>query len=526
MPDFAAAGKAPAKHKTRAESPPDRPRQRKNRSLWPLATFPPRPGLSILTASDVAIADAYWSRSEETIILSQLIISVSGLRGVVGKSLTPEIAIRYATAFAEGLPQGAILIGRDGRESGPMLAAALTAGLTALGRDVIDAGVVATPTLGVLVRTRGAAAGIQISASHNPAQYNGLKLFSAEGRVLPADAGQTVLDRYRQMEAGGRWPAADLPAAWATFDRLGTVSLAGDTTSEHIESVLRLVDVAAIRRRRFRVLLDSNHGAGGVAGAPLLNELGCHTILLGGQADGSFAHTPEPTAENLAGILSQVPALDAQIGFCTDPDADRLAIIDEKGRYLGEEYTLALCVDHVLRRRPGPIVTNCSTSRMSEDLAAKYGVPFYRSAVGEANVVDAMLAHGAVLGGEGNGGVIDPRVVLVRDSVVGMALVLDAMAARELPVSRLADELPRYEIVKTKVTLPAERIAGALASLEKHFAQAACDRLDGVRFDWPGKWLLVRASNTEPIVRAIAEAPTAAEAQALCNRAVTALSAG
>jgi len=460
--------------------------------------------------------------------LSPLIISVSGLRGVVGESLTPEVAIRYACAFAGGLPPGAVLIGRDGRSSGPMLAAALSAGLTALGRDVIDAGIVATPTLGVLVRARGAAAGIEISASHNPPQYNGLKLFSAEGRVLPADAGKKVLDRYRQMEAGGKTSTArEAPAAdWATYDRLGTVALAGDTTSEHIEAVLRLVDVAAIRRRRFRVLLDANHGAGSVAGSPLLAELGCHKIVLGGQADGRFDHTPEPTAENLAGILGQVPALDAQIGFCTDPDADRLAIIDERGRYLGEEYTLALCVDHVLRRRPGPIVTNCSTSRMAEDLAKKYGVPFYRSAVGEANVVDAMLAHDAALGGEGNGGVIDPRVVLVRDSVVGMALVLDAMAARDLPVGHLADDLPRYEIVKTKVTLPAERIAGALAALEKHFALAPCDRLDGVRFDWPGKWLLVRPSNTEPVVRAIAEAPTAAEAQALCNRAVTALSAG
>jgi len=458
--------------------------------------------------------------------LSPLIISVSGLRGVVGESLTPEVAIRYASAFAQGLPPGAVLIGRDGRSSGPMLAAALTAGLTALGRDVIDAGVVATPTLGVLVRARGAAAGIEISASHNPPQYNGLKLFSAEGRVLPADAGQKVLDRYRQMIAGKSSTGGGSAADWAAYDQLGTVSVAGDTTSEHIEAVLRLVDVAAIRRRRFRVLLDANHGAGSVAGSPLLAELGCHTILLGGHADGRFAHTPEPTAENLAGILAQVPALDSQIGFCTDPDADRLAIIDERGRYLGEEYTLALCVDHVLRRRPGAIVTNCSTSRMAEDLAKKYGVPFFRSAVGEANVVDAMLAHDAALGGEGNGGVIDPHVVLVRDSVVGMAIVLDAMTARELPVGHLADDLPRYEIVKTKVTLPAERIAGALASLEKHFAGAVCDRLDGVRFDWPGKWLLVRASNTEPVVRAIAEAPTAAEAQALCNRAITALSAG
>ncbi len=272
--------------------------------------------------------------------------------------------------------------------------------------------------------------------------------------------------------------------------------------------MLSLVDVAAIRRRRFRVLLDANHGAGGVAAVPLLEALGCQAILLGGQTDGRFEHTPEPTAENLASVLGQMPAVDAQIGFCTDPDADRLAIIDQQGHYLGEEYTLALCVDHCLRHRPGPIVTNCSTSSMSQDLAAKYGVPFYRSAVGEANVVDAMLAHGATLGGEGNGGVIDPRVVLVRDSVTAMALVLDAMAARHLPINRLVDELPRYEIVKTKVTLPAARSADALAALDRHFADAACDRLDGLRLDWPGKWLLVRASNTEPIVRAIAELPS------------------
>ncbi len=200
-------------------------------------------------------------------------------------------------------------------------------------------------------------------------------------------------------------------------------------------------------------------------------------------------------------------------------------MIDERGRYLGEEYTLALCADHQLRRTPGPVVTNCSTSRMTEDLAARYGVPFFRSAVGEANVVDMMLARQAVLGGEGNGGVIDPRVVLVRDSFVGMALVLDAMAARGLAVGKLANELPRYEIVKTKIVLPRERIAPALAALARHFPTATADQLDGVRLDWPGKWLLVRASNTEPIVRAIAEAPTAAEALQLCNEAAAVLEA-
>jgi phosphomannomutase len=211
------------------------------------------------------------------------------------------------------------------------------------------------------------------------------------------------------------------------------------------------------------------------------------------------------------------------VGFCQDPDADRLAVIDEQGRYLGEEYTLALCADHVLRSRRGPVVTNCSTSQMTEDLAARYGVPFARSAVGEANVVDQMLARGAVLGGEGNGGVIDPRVGLVRDSFVGMALVLDAMAARGEPVSRLADELPRYEIVKTKIALGTEPLGPQLEALARHFADAAVDRLDGLRLDWPGKWLLVRGSNTEPIVRAIAEAPTRGEAQRLCDEAAAVL---
>jgi phosphomannomutase len=289
--------------------------------------------------------------------------------------------------------------------------------------------------------------------------------------------------------------------------------------------VTATVNLERIRQRRFRVLLDANHGAGSLVGKQLLEHLGCEVVILGAEPNGLFAHTPEPTAENLATVLASVPAEKAQIGFCQDPDADRLAIIDESGTYLGEEYTLALCVDHELRRRKGPIVTNCSTSRMSQDLAEKHGVPFYRSAVGEANVVDCMMQHNAVLGGEGNGGAIDPRVGWVRDSFAGMALVLDAMASRDLPISQLASELPRYEIVKTKIELAPEKIAPGLQALKQHFADAQADTLDGLRLDWPDKWLLVRASNTEPIVRAIAEAPTQAAAQQLCDQAALVLSA-
>jgi phosphomannomutase len=342
-----------------------------------------------------------------------------------------------------------------------------------------------------------------------------LKLFNAAGRVIPASEGQAVLDRYRDNETASEWQA---------WEKIGKINSIDDTTSAHVELINAICDVKKIRSRKFSVLLDANHGAGSVLGRVLLEHLGCEVAVLGGTPDGHFSHPPEPTAENLSTLPQAMMQHSAVIGFCQDPDADRLAVLDEAGRYLGEELTLAMCVDHELRRNPGPIVTNCSSSRMSEDLAEKYGVPFFRSKVGEANVVDVMLENKAILGGEGNGGVIDPRVVLVRDSFVGMALLLDAMAARDLPISALADELPQYAIHKSKISLPAEQVPAALDKLEKHFKEANPDRMDGLRLDWSNKWLLVRASNTEPIVRAIAEAPTVEEAQELCDAAASAIS--
>ncbi len=463
--------------------------------------------------------------------MSEPIISVSGLRGIVGESLTPEIAVRYAAGFVSTLPPGPIVLTYDGRESGPMFVKAIAKLLAELGREVVSFGVAATPTTGVLVQQlRSPAGGIQISASHNPAEWNGIKLFSAAGRVIPAAVGEEVMKKYLAA------PAVPVGRTKST----GTVFDQKNSWARHLSLIDRTIDVERIRARRFRVLLDSNHGAGSIVGAPLLFGLGIEplpdiakrrrvpfgeAILLGAEPNGLFAHMPEPTAENLASILTKVIDNKCDIGFCQDPDADRLAVIDESGRYIGEEYTLAICVNHVLSKTPGPVVTNCSTSRMTEDLAKKYAVPFFRSAVGEANVVDCMLQHNAVIGGEGNGGVIDPRIVLVRDSFTAMALILDAMAARNLPVSALADELPRYEICKTKISLPREKLPAGFATLEKHFSDAKPDRLDGLRLDWPNKWLLVRGSNTEPIVRTIAEAPTAAEAQRLCDEAATELTA-
>ena len=457
--------------------------------------------------------------------MSELIISVSGLRGIVGETLTPEVAMRYVAAFAAIAPEGDILVARDSRPSGEMLSQAIRAALHSRGRKTIDAGIAATPTAGVLTRHCRAAGAVMITASHNPAPYNGLKLFSAEGRVIPAREGQKVLERFRSGDGNG---ARGEGRAGAAKNEAWNVESGAEQQlppSPHLAAVLAVIEIERVRRRRFRVLLDSNHGAGGILGRRLLEELGCQVTVLGEEPHGRFAHTPEPTAENLAGVLADVSREAAAVGFCQDPDADRLAVIDETGRYVGEEYTLALCVEHVLRRRKGPIVANCASSRMSADIARRHGVPHFRAAVGEANVVDAMLAHGAVFGGEGNGGPIDPRVGYVRDSFVGMALLLDAMAEREMPVSRLADELPRYEIVKTKFALQPEKLPAALVALEKRFAGAASDRLDGLRLDWPGRWLLVRGSNTEPIVRAIAEAPTAAEAADLCRHAAEVIAA-
>jgi phosphomannomutase len=451
---------------------------------------------------------------ERTGILAEPIISVSGLRGIVGETLTPEVAMRYAAAFAAIAPPGDILVGRDSRPSGRMLSLAVLAALQALGRTTIDAGIVATPTAGVLLRHCNAAGGIEITASHNPSPYNGLKLFSADGRVIPAQSGQEILDRYRTGTP-----------AWLPHDRLGGNLRCDDTITPHLLAVLDTVNAERIRKCRFRVVLDSNGGAGSILGRRLLHELACRVTLLGEEPDGQFAHPAEPTAENLVGVLHAVTEAGADVGFCQDPDADRLAVIDHTGRYIGEEYTLAMCVDHVLRQQKGPIAANCASSRMSEDLAQRYGVPYFRAAVGEANVVDAMITHGAVFGGEGNGGPIDPRVGYVRDSFVGMAQLLDAMSARQMKIAELANELPRYEIVKTKVSLPPERLSAALDEMEKRFSDAKADRLDGLRLDWPGRWLLVRGSNTEPIVRAIAEAPTTDEASSLCDAAAKVLAA-
>lgn len=438
----------------------------------------------------------------------ELIISVSGLRGIVGDSLTPEVAVRYARAFAGAIGPGPVVLARDGRTTGQMLCSAIASSLQACGRSVLFADVASTPTVGVLVRQHRAAGGIQVSASHNPPPYNGMKLFGPEGRVLAATSGQTIKEKYLRGEG-----------AWATWENVGGSKTLSDSTEAHAKLVLEQVDVATAQKKRFRVVLDANHGAGAVLGRSLLQTLGCEVTVLGEEPNGEFIHPPEPTSENLASVGKSVVEAKAAVGFCVDPDADRLALIDEHGNYIGEEYTLAICLDYVLAMRKGPVVINCATSRMCEDVAKRHGCEILRSAVGEANVCDLMIAKNAVFGGEGNGGPIDPKVGYVRDSFVGMSLVLAAMATSGKTISQLAAQIPRYEIVKTKVDMSTARLSEAMAAVAAKFPEAESDRLDGLRLAWPDAWLLVRGSNTEPIVRAIAEAPTKAKAESLCEEA-------
>jgi len=447
------------------------------------------------------------------------IASISGLRGVVGDGIDPAVVVEFAATYAGLCEPGPIVVGHDGRISAPVFAAAVEAGVTATGHDVLAAGPTATPTVGVLVRDLKAAGGIQISASHNPAEYNGLKFFQYTGMVLSQKLGASLLDRWRRREL-----------CWASWQSLGKVRRLDDPDQGHLERVLAIIDVPAIRRGNFKVILDACHGAGGRLGKALLQALGCRTIILGGEPDGRYDHPPEPTEANLKEFAAIVPAVGAAVGFAQDPDADRLAIIDETGRYIGEELTLALAATRRLEQAKGPVVLNLSTSRVTEDLANRAGCLVFRTSVGEINVVERMVAEDALLGGEGNGGVIDPRVGHVRDSFVAMAMVLDLLAATGEPLSGLVFRLPRYAMVKEQYPLALSRSDMAAApsgssaltrlwdGIVAAYPDALADRTDGLRLDWNDRWVHIRVSNTEPIVRVIAEARQAPLARELAER--------
>jgi phosphomannomutase len=434
-----------------------------------------------------------------------LIVSVSGIRGVVGRGLTPEATCAFAAALGTHARGGRVVLSRDSRPSGLMLRHAVLAGLLGSGCEVQDIGVAPTPTCGVAVRQLQAAGGIQISASHNPAPWNGLKLFGPDGGVLSAAEGKAVQSHF---ECGA--------FRRASHAELGHVAECHEAEDWHLQRVMQLIDVPLIRARGLSVFLDANAGAGGPLGKSLLDALQCRATVYGGIADGFFLHEPEPIAENLKDVCPRVSKAGTDVGFVLDPDSDRLAIIDETGRYIGEELTLALAVRFRLEQQRGPVVLNMSSSRVVEDIAQRFGVMALRSAVGEANVVEKMKQVEAVIGGEGNGGVIDPRVGIVRDPFIGMGMVLNLLAKTQKKLSVLVAELPAYHIVKDKFPLDKEKLPQVLSALQGRWPEAMVNLLDGVRLDWADRWVHVRPSNTEPIVRVIAEAPRAEEAKRLC----------
>jgi phosphomannomutase len=438
----------------------------------------------------------------------RLMVSVSGVRGIVGSSLTPEVATAFAAALGAWLDGRPVVLSRDSRPSGEMLQHAVAAGLLSVGCDVYRIGVAPTPTVGLAVRQLGAGGGMQITASHNPAPYNGLKFFGPRGMVLTATEGEQVLGLHK----AGNLPRAD----WAGIGQSRPLTV--DPFRHHVARVLEQVDAARIRTRHFRVFLDANHGAGGPLGLRLLGELGCEVVQHGCGPDGQFAHDPEPVEANLREIAPLVEQKQCVIGFALDPDADRLALIDEQGRCIGEELTLALAVDVRLRQKPGSVVINMSTSRVIEDIAQRRGSTVERAPVGEANVVERMLSIGAVIGGEGNGGVIDPRVGLVRDPFVGMAMMLNLLAETGKSLSTLVAEMPEYYIVKEKLQVTPANLLALYNGLTQQWPDAKANRADGLRLEWVDRWVHVRPSNTEPLVRVIAEAPRREDAQELCSK--------
>jgi phosphomannomutase len=439
-----------------------------------------------------------------------LMVSVSGVRGRVGESLTPEIVARFAAGFgywassrAKSDGPATIIIGRDSRVSGPMLHRAAVAGLQSVGCRILATGIAPTPTIQLAVEHHHAAGGLALTASHNPIEWNALKFIGPSGLFLQASEGTEM-----RAVAEGEIPRA-------SWDRIGTIDRDQEAIERHIEAILALpfVDVDAIRKRRFTVALDCVRGAGGTIMPALLERLGCEIVGINLETDGRFPREPEPVAEHLGELEALVRTSGADVGFAVDPDVDRLALVSEEGRAVGEDYTLALAARVVLGHKPGVVVTNLSTSRIVDDLAGSRGSSVVRTPVGEVNVAVRMRDEGAPIGGEGNGGVILQDLHLGRDAPVGAALILQLLVEESEPLSRIVARYPRYAIVKEKLERPSVPLDGVYAALRDAFSDAAADTQDGLRLSWDDSWVHVRPSGTEPVVRVIAEAPDEARAR-------------
>lgn len=439
-------------------------------------------------------------------------VSVSGVRGRVGEALTPEIVGKFAAGFghwALSRKPGSrtIVLGRDSRVSGPMFHHAVIAALESVGATIIDIGIVPTPTIQLAVEHHHAAGGLGITASHNPIEWNALKFIGPSGLFLDND-------EAREMRE-----VVESNFSRVTWDLLGVVERDDAAIQRHIDAILALpfIDVDGIRARRFKVALDCVRGAGGLFMPILLERFGCLVSSINMEVDGRFPRPPEPVAENLGELEALVKKSGAAVGFAVDPDVDRLALVSDEGKAIGEDYTLALAASVVLAHRDGSVVTNLSTSRIVDDVAERAGRTVVRAPVGEVNVATRMRSEGAAIGGEGNGGVILTEMHLGRDAPVGVALILQLLHQENRSLSAIVDSYPHYAIVKDKLARPDAPLDTVYASLRAAFPDADVDTQDGMRLSWSDRWLHVRPSGTEPIVRVIAEAPTDDRARALIN---------
>ena len=447
-----------------------------------------------------------------------LIKSISGIRGTIGgptgDTLNPLDIVKFTTAYATFMKRGAkgegrkkIVVGRDARISGDMVRNVVCGTLMGMGLDVIDIDLATTPTTELAVRWTGALGGIIITASHNPRQWNALKLLNGEGEFLTKDDGNEVLSIAEKEDFD-----------YADIDSLGSYTRDDSFNQRHIESVLdlKLADVDAIRNAKFKVCVDAINSVGGIILPDLLKALGVEYTILNSTANGDFAHNPEPLEKNLQGIMDEMRSGKYDLGIVVDPDVDRLAFICENGEMFGEEYTLVSVADYVLQHTPGNTVSNLSSTRALRDVTERHGGTYTAAAVGEVNVTTKMKEVGAVIGGEGNGGVIYPESHYGRDALVGIALFLSSLAHKKCTASQLRATFPNYFIAKNRIDLtPSTDIDAILEKVKEMYASEKITDIDGVKIDFPDKWVHLRKSNTEPIIRVYSEAATMEEADAL-----------
>ena len=450
-----------------------------------------------------------------------LIVSISGIRGIVGDGLDPHVLVRFTSAYGAWVKQHSergrplVVVGRDGRVTGAMCEALVESTLQAVGCDVVRLGLATTPTVEMAVLMESADGGIVLSASHNPAEWNALKLLNQKGEFLDPAEGAELLNIASDVDAGHRQPFVE-------YDQIGTIREAM-YLDRHIDAVIGLdfIRPDEIRASDFQVVVDGINSVGGVAIPRLLERLGVaadRIHCLNCEPTGVFAHVAEPLPENLVDTIAAVGDLGADIGIVVDPDADRLALVENGGRYFSEELTQVLAADFLWRRRVGPFVTNLSSSRAIDDVATRYGQVVHRSAVGEINVVKKMQEVGAMLGGEGNGGVILPDLHYGRDALIGVAMTLQHLAEQDKPLSAVRAELPVYHMAKLKATMGSAPPEEALRAIAERYAAERMSTIDGVKIDFDDGWVHMRKSNTEPIVRVYAEAGTAEAANSLGQR--------